>query len=86
MSRVGMGGTHEAISFGAKASLMPKTRTPALLNVAKMISSLRKEPGRFSCRLCGPKVPNVQKSRSFGVGNVAIGTGFSGARTSTMNA
>jgi len=33
----------------------------------------------------GPKVPIAQKSRSSGVGKVEIGTGFSGARTSTTN-
>ena len=50
-----------------------------------MISSLRKDPGRFSWTLCGPNTPAEQKSRSLGVGNVEIGTGFSGARTSTIN-
>src|SRR5262249_43860335 len=83
MRRFGAGGTQEAISFGANASRMSNTRTPALLYVAKIVSSLRKLSGRFSYKLCGPKVPRLQKLLSFGVGIVAIGTGFSGARTST---
>src|SRR4051812_6362167 len=81
----GAGGTQEAISFGANASRISNTRTPALLYVAKIVSSLWKLPGRFSCRLCGPKVPSEQKFRSFGVGRVAIGTGLSGERTSITN-
>src|SRR5262245_15486308 len=85
MSRFGSGGTHDAISFGANASRISNTRTPALLYVAKIVSSLRKPAGRFSYRLCGPNVPSAQQFLSFGVGIVAMGTGFSGARTSTTN-
>src|SRR5262249_40474748 len=83
--RLGVGGTQYAISFGANASRISNTRAPALLYVAKIFSSLWKLPGRFSCRLWGPKTPAAQKLRSLGVGNVEIGTGFSGARTSTRN-
>src|SRR5215468_8557837 len=85
MSRFGTGGTQDAISFGANASRISNTRTPALLYVAKIVSSLRKLPGLFSCRLCGLNVPSEQKFLSFGVGKVEIGTGFCAARTSTMN-
>ena len=35
ISLAGVGGTHEAISFGANASPMSNTRTPALLSVGK---------------------------------------------------
>ena len=58
---------------------MSNTRTPALCQVAKIVVEDWNDPGRFSCRLCGPnRPPLAQKSSSAGVGRVAIVTGFSG--------
>ena len=38
---------------------MSNTRTPALCQVAKIVVELWNDPGRFSCRLCGPNCPPI---------------------------